>query len=61
MGNTAIQLTLSRVLLARAGEAAKAEGLSRSEYIRRAIVDAAERTEALAARRERKAKGSKGA
>ena len=54
--NTAIQLTLSRTLLARAEEAARAEGLTRPEYIRRAILAATERTEAMAARRSRQAK-----
>ena len=56
MGNTAIQLTLSRTLLARAEEAAKVEGLTRAEYIRRAIVDATARTDALQARRARSEK-----
>lgn len=56
--NTAIQLTLTRRLLARAGEAAGVEGLSRAEYIRRCIVSGCERTEALDARRERVRRGS---
>lgn len=53
MGNTAIHLTLTARLLARADEAAKVEGLSRPEYIRRCIVAGCERTEAMQARRAR--------
>lgn len=61
MTTTAIHLTLTKRLLARANEAAAAEGLTRPEYVRRAIVSAAERTEAMQARRERsKAKPGRG-
>ena len=56
--STFVQLTLTRTLLARAGDAARVEGLSRPEYMRRAILDACERTESLAARRARAAKGA---
>lgn len=53
--STFIQLTLSRRLLARADEAAKVEGITRPEFIRAAIRAACERSDALAARRERTA------
>lgn len=59
MPPTAIHLTLTRKLLARATEAAKVEGLARPEFIRRCIVAGCERTEALEARRARQAKGGK--
>ena len=52
---TAVHLTLSRTLLARANEAARVEGVTRPEYMRRAILAACERTDALAARRARAA------
>lgn len=52
---TAIQLTLTRTLLARADEAAATDGLTRPEYIRRAILAACERTETVQARRRREA------
>ena len=60
MPTSAIHLTLTRKLLARATEAAKVEGLTRPEYIRRCIVAGCERTEALEARRGRQAKGKTG-
>ena len=50
---TAIQLTLTRTLLERADEAAAADGLTRPEWIRRAILSACERTETGQARRRR--------
>lgn len=59
MSNTAIHLTMTVRLLARANEAAKREGLSRPEYIRRAIVAAVERTDALQARRIRQAEAKR--
>ena len=55
-GNTAVQLTLTRRLLARASDAARVEGISRAEWMRRAILAACERTEQLAARRARTAR-----
>ena len=58
MGNTAIHLTMTKRLLARADEAAEAEGLTRPEYVRRCIVAGCERTEALQARRSRQGKAS---
>lgn len=58
--STFIQLTLSRTLLARADEAAAADGLSRPEWIRRAILSACERTEGMAARRRREALAREG-
>lgn len=51
--NTAIQLTLTRKLLARVHDAARIEGLSRAEYIRRCLLAGVERTDQLAARRAR--------
>ena len=53
--NAAVQLVMRRTLLARADGAAECEGLTRPEYIRRAIIAACERTEALQARRARTA------
>ena len=53
---TAVHLTISRTLLARAEAAADVEGVTRPEYMRRAILAACERTDALAARRARTAK-----
>ena len=52
-----IHLSVGLPLLARAEQAAEAEGLTRTEYMRKAIVAACERTEQLQARRERTAKG----
>ena len=52
---TAIQLTLSRTLLERTDEAAAADGISRPEFIRRAVLAACERTETVHARRRREA------
>ena len=56
MKSTSIHLTLTMKLRARAKEAAKVEGLSVPEYLRRCIVAGCERTEALEARRVRTAK-----
>ena len=56
-GKTAVQLSMTRKLLARASEAARVEGISRAEWMRRAILAGCERTEQLAARRARTAKG----
>lgn len=52
---TAIQLTLSRTLLARTDDCARADGISRPEFIRRAILAACEKTESVHARRRREA------
>lgn len=57
--NTAIQLTLTRKLLARVHDAARVEGLSRAEYIRRCLLAGVERTDQLAARRVRAARGDR--
>ena len=59
-GNTAIQLTLTRKLLARVNDAAHIEGISRAEYVRRALLAAVERTDQLAARRARTAMQGRG-
>ena len=56
MVSTRITLPLSRILVERVSDAAKLGGLARDEYIRRAIVAAVERTDALAVRRARQAK-----
>lgn len=59
-GKTALQLTLTRHLLARVTEAARVEGISRAEYIRRCLLAGVERTDQLAARRARAARATEG-
>ena len=52
---TVIQLRLTRHLLARVNAAARVEGISRAEYMRRCLLAGVERTDQLAARRARAA------
>ena len=52
----AVNIKMTVALLARVDACAFAEGLSRSEWLRGAIVDQADRTEELVAKRQRRAR-----
>ena len=54
-----LHLSMSERLHSRVREAAAVEGIPVPEYLRRAALAAAERTEALAARRARQSTGGK--